>query len=174
MFHDRRHGLYSLIVTGMKIIFKKHKVSRTIFCRLRHEDCDAKSHLFQFVALIFISTFADSLSCMNAIQMRWGSTRYPYSLKTRMLFSCLVYTGRYIRLTRVLIKWRWTLGTMVILYSINLLQPLLEESFLVSIERSVVILFTPVGTFKFQTKRKISQILIGTICPHWETPQYTA
>lgn len=127
-----------------------------------------------FATLVFISTFADSLSCMNAIQMRWGSTRYPYSLKTRMLFSCLVYTGRYIRLTRVLIKWRWTLGTMVILYSINLLQPLLEESFLVSIERSVVILFTPVGAFKFQTKRKISQILIGTICPHWETPQYTA
>lgn len=54
-----------------------------------------------------------------------------------MPFHCLVYTGRYIGPTRALIKWRWTLATMIMLYSINLLHQLFEENDLVSFERSV-------------------------------------
>ena len=50
---------------------------------------------------------------------------------------CLVCTGRYIGPTRALIKWRWTLATMIMLYSINLLHQLFEENDLVSFERSV-------------------------------------
>lgn len=51
-----------------------------------------------------------------------------------MLCDCLVFAGRYVGLTRLLMKWRWTVGTMVILYSINILHPLLEQNILVSTE----------------------------------------
>ncbi|XP_044173584.1 uncharacterized protein LOC122957541 isoform X2 [Acropora millepora] len=51
-----------------------------------------------------------------------------------MLCDCLVFAGRYIGLTRLLMKWRWTVASMVILYSINILHPLLQQNILVSSE----------------------------------------
>lgn len=68
---------------------------------------------------------------------RWWGPNLSHWPRTRMPFHCLVYTGRYIGPTRALIKWRWTLATMIMLYSINLLHQLFEENDLVSFERSV-------------------------------------
>ena len=57
-----------------------------------------------------------------------------------MPFHCLVCTARYLGLTRGLLRWRWTMITMTVLYFVNLLHPLLQEEMLASIERSAFIL----------------------------------
>ncbi|XP_068678559.1 uncharacterized protein [Montipora foliosa] len=56
-----------------------------------------------------------------------------------MLCDCLAQlVGRYIAVTRLLIKWRWTVATMFILYSINTLHPLFERNVLESNERNLI------------------------------------
>ena len=55
-----------------------------------------------------------------------------------MPFHCLVLTARYLGLTRGLLRWRWTMITMIVLYSLNLLHPLLQEEVLASMERLVL------------------------------------
>ena len=57
-----------------------------------------------------------------------------------MPFDCVVCTARYLGLTRGLLRWRWTMITMIVLYFVNLLHPLLQEEMLASIERSAFIL----------------------------------
>lgn len=55
-----------------------------------------------------------------------------------MPFHCLVCTARYLGLTRGLLRWRWTMITMIVLYAVNLLHPLLQEEMLASTERSAL------------------------------------
>lgn len=57
-----------------------------------------------------------------------------------MPFHCVVSTARYLGLTRGLLRWRWTMITMIVLYFVNLLHPLLQEEMLASIERSALFL----------------------------------
>lgn len=55
-----------------------------------------------------------------------------------MPFHCLVHAARYLGLTRGLLRWRWTMITMIVLYFVNLLHPLVQEEMLASMERSAL------------------------------------
>lgn len=57
-----------------------------------------------------------------------------------MPFHGVVCTARYLGFTRGLLRWRLTMITMIVLYFVNLLHPLLQEEMLASIERSALVL----------------------------------
>jgi len=80
--------------------------------------------------------------------------------------GCLVLTGRYLGLTRGFLKWRWTLMTMIILYSINLLQPLFEEEMLVSVERGFKEQGLPTETITIKQKRRPKDESPNLLSPH--------
>ena len=68
----------------------------------------------------------------------WSShSSYYWHHPFRMAFHCLVLISRYLGLTRALLRWRWTITTMIILYTFNLLHPLFQEEMLASFKRSV-------------------------------------
>lgn len=74
-----------------------------------------------------------------------------------MPFHCLVCTARYLGLTRGLLRWRWTMITMIVLYSVNLLHPLLQEEMLASTERSALKIQGMYSLLRKSRTRKINR-----------------
>ena len=77
------------------------------------------------------------LSCFAFCRLWSSHSSYYKHHPFRMAFHCFVLISRYLGLTRALLRWRWTITTMIILYTFNLLHPLFQEEMLASVERSV-------------------------------------
>ena len=93
---------------------------------------------------------------LNLFYRRW-LPGVSLNVKNRMTLHCLLLTGRYFGLTRGLLRWRWTMVTMIVLYSFNLLHPLVQDDMVISTGGSVCDMF---GNHKIQLR------LVVAILPH--------